>query len=174
MKILNKIYVLVLLFFLSQTLLYAETPHFLDFKLILNKSIAGKKAQDYLKNKLDTGFKNIQKKEKNMREEEKKIIQQKKLISGEEFKKQVTELRKKVSTLQKEKTNLLESVAKQKQAARSELLSKLNPIISNYMKEKKIRVIIDKKSLILADEKLDITKDILEELNKQLKSLKIN
>jgi Skp family chaperone for outer membrane proteins len=62
----------------------AEIPHFLDFKYILNSSSAGKKAQDYLKNKLNNGLKNITNKEKEILDEEKKIISQKKVISQEE------------------------------------------------------------------------------------------
>ena len=42
------------------------------------------------------------------------------------------------------------------------------------MKEKKIRMVLDKKSLLLADESLDITKDIIDLLNKKLKSIKLN
>ena len=42
------------------------------------------------------------------------------------------------------------------------------------MKEKKIRMVVDKKSLLLADENLDITKDILSLLNQKLKSIKLN
>ena len=57
-----------------QTNLYAEVPHFIDFKYILNQSDAGKKAQKTLKNKLDGGIKKIQAKEKSIQEEEKKII----------------------------------------------------------------------------------------------------
>ena len=42
------------------------------------------------------------------------------------------------------------------------------------MKEKKIRMVIERKSLLLADQNLDITKDIIERLNKKLKSIKLN
>ena len=42
------------------------------------------------------------------------------------------------------------------------------------MEEKKIRMVVDKKSLLLADENLDITNDIISILNKKLKSLKLN
>ena len=38
------------------------------------------------------------------------------------------------------------------------------------MKEKKIRMVIDKKSLLLADERLNITDDIMKILNEKLKS----
>ena len=42
------------------------------------------------------------------------------------------------------------------------------------MKEKNIRMIIDKKSMLLADENLDITKDVIKILNQKLKSIKLN
>ena len=103
----------------------------------------------------------------------KKIIQQKKVISQDEYKKKVSEL-KKVSLLQKERNNLLESVSKQRNTARNQILKSLNPIIKEYMKEKKIRMVVDKKSLLLADENLDITDEIISILNKKLKSIKLN
>ena len=42
------------------------------------------------------------------------------------------------------------------------------------MQEKKIRFVVDKKSLILADEKLNITDDIIKLLNGKLKTIKLN
>ena len=42
------------------------------------------------------------------------------------------------------------------------------------MVEKKIRYVMDKKSLILADENLDITDDIIKILNSKLKTIKLN
>ena len=72
---------LVLAFFLfSETYLFSQAPHFLDFKSILNESNAGKKAQKDLKTKLEKGITNIRSKEKAIQEEEKKIIQQKKIF----------------------------------------------------------------------------------------------
>ena len=37
-----------------------------------------------------------------------------------------------------------------------------------------IRMVIDKKNLLLADDKLDITKDIMNLLNKKLNSINLN
>ena len=102
------------------------------------------------------------------------MIQQKKVITQEEYIKKVKNLRKKVSSLQSERNNLLEKISKDRTKARNELLKNLNPIISDYMQEKKIRLVVDKKNIILADEKLDITKDIMKTLNDKLKSIKFN
>ena len=76
-------------------------------------------------------------------------------------------MRKKVANLQKERNKLLQDVATQRSKARSELLKNLNPIIEEYMKEKNFRMVVDKKSLLLADENLDITNDIMAILNKK-------
>ena len=40
--------------------------------------------------------------------------------------------------------------------------------------KKKIRMVMDKKNILLADETLDITKDIMSLLNQKLKSININ
>lgn len=168
-----KKFLIILFLYFNHSILLAENPYFIDFKYILNESDAGKKAQKFLKTKLEKGIKNLKDREKKIQEEEKKLIQQKKLISAEEYKKKVNELRSKVSSLQKERNTLLESVASQRAKARKELLKNLNPVIEQYMKEKKIRMVLDKKALLLADENLNITNDIMSLLNKKLKSINL-
>ena len=42
------------------------------------------------------------------------------------------------------------------------------------MTEKNIKMVVDKKNLIMADESLDITKDIMQILNKNLSTIKLN
>jgi outer membrane protein len=165
---------IVLVFFLSTSLSQADSPFFIDFKYILNESKAGKKAQNSLKTKLENGLNRLKEQEKNIQEEEKKIIQQKKLITADEYKKKINDLRNKVSTLQKDRNKLLEDVSKQRTKARNELLKNLNPILKDYMKEKNIRIVLDKKSILLADENLNITDDIMKILNQKLNSIKLN
>lgn len=168
----NFFLVLIVLFTFENTLEAGE-PHYLDFKLILNKSIAGKKAQDTLQKQLDNGIKSMTSKEKSLLEDEKKIIQQKKVISAEEYKSKVTKLRSQVASLQKKRTDLYKNVADQRAKARNELLKNLNPIIQEYMTKNKIRMVIDKKSILLADENLDLTQEIIQLLNKKLTSIKL-
>ena len=172
MKLLKFIFLLLIIINFSN--LKAEVPYILNFNFVLNESVAGKKAQDFLKKKLENGLKKLKEKESKIQEEEKKIIQQKKLITPEEYKKKVTELRNKVSSLQKERNSLLESISENRKKARNELLKNLNPILKEYMKEKNIRMVLDKKSILLSDEKLDITQDIIKRLNEKLKSIKLN
>lgn len=171
--IFKKLLVVAIVLVFTQSNLSAEIPHFLDFKFVLNESTAGKKAQTELKNKLQKGINNIREKEKKLQEEEKKIISQKKVLKPEEYKKKVNELRLKVSNLQKERKGLIDQTSASRNKARNELLKNLNPIIKEYMQKKQIRMVVDKKSLLLADDKLDITKDIIALLNKKLKSISL-
>ena len=172
---LKKFCLLILIFIVAPSnILLSETPYYIDYKFVLNQSLAGKKAQDDLKKKLNKGIESLQKQEKSLQASEKKNIEQKKINSADEYKKKITELRKKVSTLQKQRNQLMDTVAKQRAKAKNVLLKNLNPIIKEYMKNNNIKMIIDKKFLVMADESLNITKPIVELLNKKLKSIDLN
>ena len=169
----KKIFFVTIIFLLSNNL-KADVPYYLDFNYILNESIAGKKAQTTLKKKLDNGVKSLNQKEKLVQENEKKLIQKKKIISAEEYKKEIENLRSSVSILQRERSKLINSIGKKKKKAKDELLKNLNPIIKDYMIKNKIRLIMTKKALVLADENLDITQDIIKILNSKLKVIKLD
>ena len=57
----------------------------------------------------------------------------------------------------------MENIAKQRSNARNELLKNLNPILKEYMQENNIRMVIDKKAFLLADENLDLTNEIIKD-----------
>ena len=173
MKLIYNLVIILFVVFLYKEPLKAET-YFLDFKFILDESIAGKKANKYLKDQLQEGIKKLKDKEKQLQKEEKEIIQQKKILSAEEYKKKISSLRTKVSTLKKDRNNILDSISKKQKKARNIILGELNPIVKGYMSENKIRIVLDKKSILLGDESLDITKNIMNLLNKKLKKIDLN
>ena len=174
MNYFKKIIIILATIFYTEINLKADLPHFIDFQKILNESVAGKKAQNDLKSKLDQTIKTLDKTQKDLQKEEKEIIQQKKIISTDDYKVKVDNLRKKVSDLQKNRGNSLQKISQQRTKAKNELLKNLNPIIQDYMQKKQIRMVINKKDLILADEKLDITNDIMKLLNEKIKSIKLD
>ena len=105
----KKIFLILLFLNFSTTTIFADTPYFLDFKYILNESDAGKKAQNFLKNKLETGIKNLKEKEKKFKMKKKRLFL-KKYYQQKTIKK-VSGLRTKVSSLQVERNKLLKTVA---------------------------------------------------------------
>ena len=50
----------------------------------------------------------------------------------------------------------------------------MNPILTKYMEENGIRIIVNKESVVLGDVNLEITAKIIEILNKELSSIKLN
>jgi outer membrane protein len=171
----NNFFKILIIFFciFSLNLSYADTPHFIDFTKVLNQSIAGKEAQDLLKKKFTSESKKFGKMEDDLRKEERETISQKKLITNEEYTKKVKTLRKKVLTLQENKRKSLSNIAKLRGEAKQKLLNELNPIIKKYMEDNKIRIVLDKKSILLGDMKLEITEQIIKILNKKVTSLKL-
>ena len=71
MKDFKKFLIIIIFCFSIYTPSYADVPYYIDFKYILNQSEAGKKAQSFLKSKLENGIKNIKSKENKIQEEEK-------------------------------------------------------------------------------------------------------
>ena len=78
----------------------AEIPHYLDFKKVLNKTIAGKNAQETLSKNFKSESEKYKKIEASIKKEEIQLISKKKIIKEEEYKKEIEQLRKKVVKLQ--------------------------------------------------------------------------
>ena len=155
------IFLITTLFVLNFTVGFADNPHFVDFAKVLNSSKAGAEAQKQLKKIFETESKNFAKQEANLRKEETDLIAKKKLITNEEYKKNVDQLRAKVVTLQKNKKKSFDSLAKKRNDQKKALLIAVNPIIKKYMEENNIKVILEKKTLLMGDVNLDITQKII-------------
>jgi Skp family chaperone for outer membrane proteins len=140
---------------------------------ILNQSKAGKEAQDFLKNKIITEDKKLKEEGESLKKEEIDLIAKKKTLSADEYKKVLNQLRKKNIKFQRKRASFTTEIAKQRTEARNTLLTALDPILTKYMSENNIQIIIDKKYVVMADSKIDLTGKILEILNKELKSLNL-
>ena len=168
-----KIIFFVLLIFNFYNLSFAEEIYFIDMKKLLNKSKAGKEAQDFLKNKIITGDKKFKEEGELLKKEEIDLITKKKTLSTDEYKKALNQLRGKNVKFQRKRANFTTAIATQRTEARNSLLKTLDPILTKYMSENNVQIIIDKKYVVMADSKIDLTGKILEILNKELKSLNL-
>ena len=80
-------------------------------------------------------------------------------------------MRKKVIDYQSERRTALEKITAQRAEARKKLLEKLDPIMKTYIKENNISVVINKVHTLGGKPENDITKIIVEKLDKVLPSL---
>ena len=165
---------LSIIFLTIFTNLYAGETYFIDLSKVLNQSKAGADFQNKLKKDIQNNSNNFKKTEDQIRKEEADLISQKKLISNDDYEQKVKLLREKVAKLQDEKNKFFSDTAKSRDDAKKILIETLNPILKKYMEDNNIRVVLDKQSIILADAKLELTNIIIDLLNKNLSSIKLN
>ena len=169
-----KILFLFLILIYPFNLMAENQVYFINLKKVLNESKAGSVAQE----KLVKEFENQDKKFKNesnaLKKQETELINQRKTLSADEYKKKVSSLRKKNVDFQNRRRNASSNFVKKKNNARNQLLKSLNPILQKYMDENGIMMIMNEKNVILANSKVDLTNIIIDLLNKELKSIKLN
>ena len=169
-----KILFLILILIYPFNLKAENQVYFINLKKVLNESKAGSAAQE----KLVKEFENQDKKFKNesnaLKKQETELINQRKTLSADEYKKKVSSLRKKNVDFQNRRRNASSNFVKKKNNARNQLLKSLNPILQKYMDENGIMMIMNEKNVILANSKVDLTNTIIDLLNKELKSIKLN
>lgn len=166
-----KLITIIFLCFYSNS--YAGNVHFIDFKKVLNESIAGKKAQETLTKRFTNENTKFSKLEKALIEKERELISKRKIITKDEYQKQVNSLRSEVTKIQKDKKKSLNDLGKMRFKAKNDLLKKLNPILKTYLETNKIQVVIDKKEVLYGNSALEITDQIMKILNKEVKSLNL-
>ena len=173
MKYLVKFFV-VTFFFIFSTYAFAEQKIVvLDMKYVLNSSKAGKDAQDFLKKRFNDNAKKFSELEQSLKKEENDLLKARADLTKEEYQKKTDELRKKVIDYQSQRRASLDKLANQRKTARKILTDKLEPIIDTYIKENEISLVIDKKNMVGGLNEYDITNLIVDKLNKEFPSIKL-
>jgi len=153
---------------------FAEEIYFVNLQKILNESKAGSNAQEKLRKDFTSQDKKYKDESNALKKEETELINKKKSFSPEEYKKKVSALRKKNIDFQQRRRQASSDFVKKKNNARNKLIKALNPILENYMNENNVAMIINEKNVVLANSKRDLTKTIINLLDKELKSIKLN
>ena len=173
MKYLVKFFV-VTFFLLVCTHSFAEQKIvMLDMTFVLNESKAGKGAQDFLKKSFTDNQKKFIEIETSLKKEESDLLEKKNILTKDEYNKKTDSLRKKVIDYQSQRRASLDKIATQRVKSRETLIQKLTPILDSYMRENNISLVLDKKNTLGGNPEVDITKFIVEKLNKELPSLNL-
>ena len=174
MKYLVKFFVVTFLLLVSTHTLADQKIVVLDMKFVLNNSSAGKGAQDFLKKNFDKNQKEFLTMEQNLKKEENDLLAKKTVITRVEYQKKADELRKKVIDYQSQRRLAMDQIATKRAESREILMKKLIPIVDTYIKENNISLVMDKKNMIGGSTEYDITKIIIDKLDKELPSLNLN
>ena len=165
---------IILLILISVPGFSSEKIVYLDVEKIMQDSIAGKSIIAQLKKKREGSISKFKKKEKEIVEKEKKLISQKNVLSKEEFESKLKELRSDISNYQKDRNKTNNEIARSRVKTSTKLINKLTPILEEYSKKNSIRIIVQKKNIVMGKKEDDITKDILELVNQKVKNIKLD
>ena len=171
MKHFLKYFLVAYLTLFCTNLLAQDKIVILDLKYVLNESKAGKGAQDFLKKSYNDQIKKFQDIENALKKEEEDLLTKKTVLSKEEYVKKSDTLRKKVIDYRSQRRAAIDKITTQRAESRSILLKSIDPILIAYIKENNISVVIKKDATLGRDPKNDITKIIVEKLDKVLPSL---
>ncbi len=173
MKYFVKLFVITFFLIVSIPAMAEQKIVVLDMNFVLNQSKAGKGAQDFLKETFNNNAKKFSDLEKALKKEESDLLSKKNILSKEDYTKKSDTLRKKVIDYQSQRRASLDKIATQRAESKKILLQKISPIVDSYIKENNISIVIDKKNMIGGLNEYDITKVIVEKLNKELPSLNL-
>ena len=150
---------------------YAENKiAYLDLDFILSNTNIGKSLFEKIQKFENEKLKELKGKEQILKEEENKILASKNVISKSELNKNIKQFQLKLQNyknLEKDEINLLK---KKRNEEVLNLLKSINPLIEKYMNDNSISILIDKKNIFIADKNYDITKNLIELININLKN----
>ena len=156
MYLIKKVFIL---FFFLNIYNFAQSNEnivFVDLDYVFQNSNLGKSILSNLNKINNENIKNLQLKENNLKEQEDQIKNKQNIIPTDQLDKEVNSLKDKIIN---EFTNLQNSQI-------SDFFKKINPIIEEYMIEKSVKIILDKKNIFLGLKTSDATLDILSKINK--------
>ena len=138
----------------------------LDLDYAVSNSNVGK---NILQNLNKTRLEEIEKLklvESSLIKKEQEINKIKNIISKEELNSKISEFQKEIKDFNVQKDQIQKKFLNDKNKELEELLKKINPLIIKFMDDNSIEMIISKSNVYLAKTKLDITKNIIELINK--------
>ena len=157
----KKIFI-VLFFFLNSNFGYAETKiAYLDVQFIMDNSKLGIKYKEELikyQNKINTNVKKI---ENELKKKENEINNQKNVLNNDEINKKIMELNELLKNYQTQRKKFNQDLLNKKNSYSTKILKILNPLLTNYVENKNISILIEKKNVLVGVKTLDITNDIL-------------
>ena len=168
--------IFLILFFLSITinnLKAQEKVSYIDIDYILASSVAGKSLLNKLKENEEIKINIFKSKDEDFKQKESKILAKKNLISVEEINKELKSLQVEFNQYRKDKNKQVEELKTIRKRNIVDFLTLLNPIIEKYMSDNSIYMLIDKKNVFIAKKDYDITNDLIEIINNQIKNFEI-
>ena len=167
MKFFYFFFSIFLFFFNISFSIASDKIAFVDLKYILSESNEGKKLLAKLEIDNNKNLEFFRLEEEKLRKENQNIEKLKNILSKDEFSNKINLFKNKVNAYNLKKTDTIKLFEETKNSELNIFFAKLNEIMNNFMQENSIQIVLDKKNIVMANNKNDISKDILKLINKK-------
>ena len=116
----------------------------------------------------------LTKKEQELQEKERTLAKQRSVLSAEEFQERVKDFRDQATKAQRDVQTKKAKLDKAFAEALASIQKTVTNIVADIAKEKSIAVVMPTSQLLYAEPSLDVTDNVLTELNKRLPSIQVN
>ena len=170
MSILKKFITIFIVLFIFISNSYTQDQIvYLDLDNVVSNTKAGKLILKKLERSKDITLSKFKNKEQELKKIENEINKQKNIISDEELKKKLFEFRKELTVFRNERQKVINEFNQKKKLEFNEFFKKITPIIEDYVSEKNIDMVLDKKDIFVANKKKDITQEIIKIIDIKVK-----
>ena len=167
-------FITILIFLFSINFASAENKvSYIDIDYILSNSLAGKSLLTNFKNEEKLKIDKFKLNDEKFKNEEKQILAKKNLISKDELNKELKLLQIKFNEYRENKLSEIEKLKKKRSKNILNFFNLINPIIEKYMADNSIYMLIDKKNVFIASKKYDVTNNLIELIDNQIKTFEI-
>ena len=170
----KKFFLIIIFFSLTINFLQAdEKVFYIDIDYLMTNTVAGKELLNKLKKEEELKINKFKLNDDNFKIEEKKIFAKKNLISKKELNNELKTLQIKFQKYRAEKIIEIDELKTKRNKNIATFLSLINPIIERYMTDNSIYMLIDKKNVFIANKDYDITNNLIELIDNQIKNVEI-
>ena len=174
MNLIKKFFFVLFFLILSTNILKAENRvSYLDIDFIITNTLAGKKLLASLKKEEELKVNKFKLNDENFKNKEIKILAKKNLISDQEINKELELLKIEFQKYRKDKIKEANGLKDKRNKNIMNFLNLINPIIEKYMNDNSIHILLDKKNVFIANKDYDITNNLIELINNQIKTIDI-
>ena len=151
-----------------------EKIAFIDLNYIMNNSLAGTSINNFINDLSIEKNKDFKLIEDEIKRDENELISKKNITEESIYNKKVNEIKIRINNYKLERQKFNKNLNEKKIKYNNLLLEQLNPIISNFVEQNSITIVLPKKMVIVGKKDLDITRQILEVLDKTNKKINFN
>ena len=161
----KKIFLIFFLVFIGFSASSNQDIYFLDIDYLINNTKKGKLIISKLQNINEQNLIKLKKKEDELKLIENDILKKKNVISENEYQKNINDFKNKLILFEQERDEILNNFNSIKIKELDIYFNELTPLIEDFMEIKSIKMILDKKNIFIANEKYEITEQLIEYLN---------